>query len=79
MRLSAQTRQAKLEALVAAEGYDNLEQLLKTAVTESVCPAICITEGCSYSCDMEPKQDDGWCEACGTHTVQSALILLELI
>ena len=79
MPLSARTRQAKLDALVAAEGYDNLNGLLEAVITDSVCPAICITENCSYICEMEPDQERGWCEACGTNTVQSALILAELI
>ena len=79
MRLSEQTRQTKLNALVATEGYENLEQLLEAVVTDSVSPAICITETCSYTCEMEPDQDRGWCEVCGTNTVQSALILAGLI
>ena len=79
MALSAQTRKAKLTALVEAEGYNNLEHLLQDVITDSVCPAICVNTGCSYVCEMEPDQDRGWCEACGSNTVQSALILAELI
>lgn len=79
MRLSPQIRQAKLECLVEAEGYENLEKLLAAAVTDSVCPAICTAADCSYTCEMEPDQDRGWCEVCGQNTVQSALVLAELI
>lgn len=79
MSLSPQTRQAKLHVLIGAAGYESLDRLLAAVVTESVCPAICTAEGCRYTCEMEPDQDRGWCEACGGNTVQSALVLAELI
>jgi len=44
-----------------------------------VSPAICMNDGCDYTAEMEPDQDRGWCEACGTNTVASALILAGLI
>ena len=43
------------------------------------CPAICMNEGCDYTTDMEPDQDQGWCEVCGTNTVASAAILAGVI
>ena len=79
MRLSLQVRRDKLRSLVEAEGYGSLEKLLEAAVTDSVCPAICTTPGWSYTCEMEPDQDRGWCEVCGQNTMQSALVLAELI
>jgi len=79
MRLPPQIRQDKLRSLVEAEGYESLEKLLEAVVTDSVCPAICTTAGCSYTCEMEPDQDRGWCEVCGQNTMQSALVLAELI
>jgi hypothetical protein len=27
-------------------------------------PAICINEGCDFTCEMEPDQDRGWHEVC---------------
>lgn len=79
MHFSPPIRQAKLQALVDAEGFASLEDLLEAVVADSVCPAICTTEGCSYTCEMEPDQDRGWCEACGKNTMQSALVLAEII
>ena len=79
MALSKELRQAKLRTLVETEGYPNLEALLQATITDSVCPAICTTDSCSYTCEMEPDQDRGWCDECGTNTVQSALVLAGLI
>jgi hypothetical protein len=69
---------AKLMRLCDIEGY-SLDDLLQAAATDSVCPAICMTEGCDYTTEMEPDQDQGFCEACGGNTVTSALVLAGLI
>ena len=69
----------KLTRLVAAEAYDSLDDLLAEAVFDSVCPGICMNADCTYTTDVEPDQDRGWCEACGTNSVKSALILAGLI
>jgi hypothetical protein len=69
----------KLMKLCEAEGFDNIDDLLALAVADSVCPAICMTEGCDYTTEMEPDQSEGYCEACGGNTVVSALILAGLI
>jgi len=79
MSLSPQQRQAKLRALVEAEGYPSVDDLLAAAVADSVCPAICTAGDCSYTCEMEPDQDRGWCEECGKNTMQSALVLAGII
>ena len=34
---------------------------------------------CSYTTEMEPDQDAGFCEECGTQTVKSAPILAGLM
>jgi hypothetical protein len=70
---------AKLMKLCDIEGFDVLDDLLQAAATDSVCPAICMTEGCEYTTEMEPDQDAGYCEACGGNTVTSALVLAGLI
>jgi hypothetical protein len=70
---------AKLMKLCDLEGFKRIEDLLKVSITDSVCPAICMTEGCNYTTEMEPDQDAGYCEACGGNTVTSALILAGLI
>ena len=56
-----------------------VDNFLKAATRDSVCPAICVTEGCDYTTDMEPDQDAGYCEVCGGYTVTSALVLAGLI
>ena len=69
----------KLMRLCDIEGFDSFDDLLQAAVTDSVCPAICMTDGCDYTTEMEPDQDQGFCEACGGNTVTSALVLAGLI
>ena len=70
---------AKLMKLCELEGFDNVEDVLFSKITDSVCPAICMTEGCDYTTEMEPDQDRGFCEVCGGQTVASALALAGLI
>lgn len=72
-------KSVKLMKLCNAEGFKNLNDLLKYAAADSVCPAICMTEGCDHTTEMEPDQDEGYCEACGGNTVVSALVLADLI
>ena len=69
----------KLAQLIESEGYASLEDLLTAVVADSVAPGICVREGCSYTCDVEPDQDAGWCEACGRQSVRSALVLAGII
>ena len=76
---AAEKRRAKLDQLVDSEGFDSLDDLLAATVSDSVSPAICMNAGCDYTAEMEPDQDRGWCEACGTNTVASALILAGFI
>ena len=49
MQLTRQERQAKLAALVEAEGFDDTEALLEAVAHDSVCPGICIRPGCDYT------------------------------
>lgn len=79
MHLSTKLRRAKLATLVEIEGYSSLNDLLRVSVMDGVCPSICISESCSYTCEMEPDQDRGWCEECNANTVQSALVLAGVI
>jgi hypothetical protein len=79
MQLVLTTKAQKLMRLCEIEGYKNPYDLLEAAACESVCPAICMTEGCDYTAEMEPDQDQGYCEACGGNTVTSVLRLAGLI
>ena len=47
--------------------------------SDSVSPAICMNEGCDYTCEMEPDQDAGCCEECRTNTMKAAPVLAGLI
>jgi hypothetical protein len=70
---------AKLMKLCDLEGYKRLHDLLKVSVIDSICPAICMAEGCDYTTEMESDQDAGYCEACVGNTVTSVLVLAGLI
>ena len=76
---AAEKRRIKLDQLVESEGYDSLDDLIAATISDSVSPAICLNDGCDYTTEMEPDQREGWCEACGTNTVASALILAGMI
>ena len=76
---AAERRRVKLDLLVELEGFDSLDALLAAAVADSVSPAICTNDSCDYTTEMEPDQDRGWCEVCGTNTVASALVLAGII
>jgi len=69
----------KLMRLCEVEGYKSPYDLLEAVAGDSVCPAICMTEGCEYTAEMEPDQSEGYCEACGGNTVTSALVLAGFI
>ncbi|MEZ0085199.1 hypothetical protein [Bradyrhizobium japonicum] len=69
----------KLMTLCDQRGFQNLDDLLLAALLNSGCPAICMTEGCDHTADIEPDQDQGFCEACGGQTLVSALVLADLI
>jgi hypothetical protein len=69
----------KLMRLCEIEGFGHVEGVLFLSITDSVCPAICMTEGCDYTTEMEPDQDRGFCEMCGGQTVTSALVLAGLV
>lgn len=79
MLISKEQRSAKLRKLAEIEGFGNAEQMIEAAAVDSVFPGICITDGCSYTSEIEPEQTQGWCEECRQGTVQSALILAGLI
>lgn len=70
---------SKLDALIKSEGYPSLTELLAAVITDSVCPAICMNDGCSYTCEMEGDQDRGYCEECHTNSMKSALVLAGVV
>ena len=70
---------AKLMRLCDLEGFKHLDDLIKASAADNICPAICMTEGCDHTTEMERDQTAGYCEACGGNTVTSALVLAGLI
>jgi hypothetical protein len=70
---------AKLDELVDAGGFDSLDDLLLAVISDSVSPGICTNPGCHYTTEVEPDQNQGYCEICGTQTVKSALVLAGVI
>lgn len=69
----------KAQTLAEIEGFQSIEELLEAYVTDSVCPGICMNEGCDYTIEVEPDCSEGWCEECDTNTVKSAMILMGVI
>jgi len=69
----------KLNTLAEIEGFDDVLVMLEEIITDSVSPGICMNEDCDYTIEVEPDQDKGYCEVCGTQTVKSALILANII
>ena len=70
---------AKLAKLLEIEGYDSIEELIAAILSDAVSPAICMNEGCDFTCEMEPDQDRGWCEECHTNTMKAAPVLAAII
>jgi hypothetical protein len=72
-------RETKLRKLLEIEAYDSIEALIQAVFSDSVSPAICMNEDCSFTCEMEPDQDAGYCEECHTNTMTAAPVLAGLI
>ena len=70
---------AKLAKLLEIEGYDSIEELIAAVFSDAVSPAICINQGCDFTCEMEPDQDAGYCEECHTNTMKAAPVLAAII
>jgi hypothetical protein len=68
----------KLNQLADLEGME-VDEMLEQATFDSVAKGICTNPDCDYTTEVEPDQTEGYCEACGTQTVQSCLILAGLI
>jgi hypothetical protein len=72
-------RKAKLAKLIEIEGYGSVDQLLEAVVGDSVSPAICMNADCTYTCEMEPDQERGYCDECHTDTIVAAPVLAGVI
>jgi hypothetical protein len=72
-------RRAKVAKLIEIEGYESLEQLLEAVIGDTVSPAICMNADCTYTCEMEPDQERGYCDECRTNTMVAAPVLAGII
>lgn len=72
-------KQSKNEQLAEDYGFSDVMDMLEMASIDSMVPGICVNDDCNYSTDVEPDQREGYCENCGTQTVQSCLIIEEII
>lgn len=72
-------RTKKLRKLVEIGGFADDLAFVEASLLDSVCPAICMNEGCSYSEDLEPDQQEGWCPECNTNSMMSGLVLAGII
>lgn len=79
MQLVLTEKAKKLMRLCRIEGYENAHDLVQAVAFDTVCPAICMTEGCEYTAKMEPDQREGYCESCRGNTMVSALVLAGFI
>lgn len=70
----ARVKKLKLQRLLESEAT-TLEACAEMAVMDGLCPAICLNDGCDWTTNYEPDQDRGYCEACETNSVGSALVL----
>jgi hypothetical protein len=82
LTLTLSERRAKPQKLAELEGFETVDEMFDAAVSDSVCPGICCNPAdpsCDYTCEVEPDQDRGWCENCQANTVQSCLVLADVI
>ena len=70
---------SKLTLLAIDFGFPTPDDLVEAYISDGVMPGICMTRGCDYSTEVEPDQDQGWCECCGTNTVKAATVLMGII
>ena len=78
MTTKAQHRITKLDHLADQYGLD-VDEMLESAVFDSVAPGICFAPGCDYTTDVAPDAARGWCEVCDAPRVVSCLGLAALI
>lgn len=70
---------SKLMQVCDSEGFASIDDLPALLVADSVCPAICMNEGCDYIAPMETDQEEGYCERCSGNNMVSVLVLAGLI
>jgi hypothetical protein len=69
----------KLVRLAELTGFPTKEALLSQYINDVVVPGICINPGCDFTANVQADQEEGYCEAEGTPTVESCLVIAGLI
>ncbi|MHA1790247.1 MAG: hypothetical protein ACTSXT_13625 [Candidatus Helarchaeota archaeon] len=69
----------KAEKLAEEYGYDNPFDLLSSYANESILPGICMNKYCDYTVEVEPDCNNGFCPKCKTKSVQSIMVLFDII
>ena len=77
--LTEPQKAAKLDILVEDAGFDSLHDMLEEVAHEGMVPAICTSDDCHATQDLEPDAEGGECELCGCQSVDSCMILAGLI
>ena len=72
-------QEAKLKTLLERSGFEKLEEFVERSLSDSLCPAICMADGCNYTTELEKDQRQGECERCGSRRVTSGLILAGIV
>jgi hypothetical protein len=75
----AYSEQQLLDQLIDDFGFESEEELIQQALMDGTSGGICTQANCGYTTDVEPDQDQGWCEMCHTNTVISGCILAGVI
>jgi hypothetical protein len=69
---------SKLDRLASTWGL-SVPEFIDAYALDSVSPGICMNPDCDYTTEVEPDQQEGWCEECGTPSVKSGIVLSGLI
>jgi hypothetical protein len=69
---------SKLDQLASVWGLSVPEFIEEYALADVV-PGICMNPNCSYTAEVEPDQQEGWCEECDMRSTKSGLLLAGLI
>lgn len=72
-------RKQKLKNLVEVGGFADELALISESLLDAVCLAICMNPECSYTEDLEPDQEEGWCPECSANSMKSGLVLAGII
>lgn len=69
----------KIKQITDAYCVPDALDLAEEYIADGICPSVCMNPTCDFITDMEPDQDAGYCEECGTNSVKSLMILLGVI